>query len=358
MPCVLHLVPEFDVRQILTASNDGRAILEGLDKDCMITIRQRRCLVRILVSHLMEKFGERPTTETKKALASSLIQAFPCLKDISDSGCDIWYTQGRNHHPATGFLEERLRNIRKKLRSVSRPQKQEDKEPEKAYIPDSTISEDRAKQLKEWLRHNSQPLSQVSAYMQDTVLYRAQWIRGNNLKDIREILQEFPHLTSPGMIAQDFLVLHGEAAPKLFETWLPIYADKILHLLRRENKLQFPVEEMTLDAKGELALKLLPELLPPTVYKVGRNFFRHSIEESRLAFIDHKPGGTNMVEYLQHAEVSRPYPYILTLGDIDQCCSQAFVILLGQALEQSTLLVVAQMSIPLRFDSVQNLVAN
>ncbi|KAM9488568.1 uncharacterized protein Hap1MRO34_005469 [Clarias gariepinus] len=247
MPCVLHLVPEFDVRQILTASNDGRAILEGLDKDCMITIRQRRCLVRILVSHLMEKFGERPTTETKKALASSLIQAFPCLKDISDSGCDIWYTQGRNHHPATGFLEERLRNIRKKLRSVSRPQKQEDKEPEKAYIPDSTISEDRAKQLKEWLRHNSQPLSQVSAYMQDTVLYRAQWIRGNNLKDIREILQEFPHLTSPGMIAQDFLVLHGEAAPKLFETWLPIYADKILHLLRRENKLQFPVEEMTLE---------------------------------------------------------------------------------------------------------------
>lgn len=43
--------------------------------------------------------------------------------------------------------------------------------------------------------------------------------------------------------------------------------------------------------------------------------------------------GTNMVQ----ADVSRPYPYILTLGD-DQCSSHAFVILAGQVLEQSTLL--------------------
>ena len=44
-----------------------------------------------------------------------------------------------------------------------------------------------------------------------------------------------------------------------------------------------------------------------------------------------------MVEYLQQAEVSRPSPYVLSLGD-ERRCSQAFVILPGQALEQSTLL--------------------
>lgn len=44
-----------------------------------------------------------------------------------------------------------------------------------------------------------------------------------------------------------------------------------------------------------------------------------------------------MVEYLQQAEVSRPYPYVLSLGD-EHLCSQAFSIIAGQALEQSTLL--------------------
>ncbi|KAI4825498.1 hypothetical protein KUCAC02_021178, partial [Chaenocephalus aceratus] len=40
---------------------------------------------------------------------------------------------------------------------------------------------------------------------------------------------------------------------------------------------------------GELALSQLPTLLPPTVYRVGRKVFRYTIEESKLAFIDHKP---------------------------------------------------------------------
>lgn len=32
----------------------------------------------------------------------------------------IWYTPARNSRPATGYLEERLRNVRKKLRSAQR----------------------------------------------------------------------------------------------------------------------------------------------------------------------------------------------------------------------------------------------
>ncbi|KAL7402817.1 hypothetical protein ABVT39_020344 [Epinephelus coioides] len=68
-------------------------------------------------------------------------------------------------------------------------------------------------------------------------------------------------------------------------------------------------------------------LLPPTVYKVGRKVFRHTIEESKLAFIDHKPVGTNLVEYLDEAKASRPYPYVLSLGNDIRHSSQAFVIL-------------------------------
>ena len=47
--------------------------------------------------------------------------------------------------------------------------------------------------------------------------------------------------------------------------------------------------------------------------------------------------GTNMVEYLQQAEASL-YPSVLVLGEPQRCSSQAFVIITGQALPESTLL--------------------
>ncbi|RXN03704.1 hypothetical protein ROHU_013290 [Labeo rohita] len=143
---------------------------------------------------------------------------------------------------------------------------------------------------KEWLKHNLEPFTQVQSYMKDTVLCRANWIRANSSKDILELLTEYPHLTSPGMIAQDVQVLHGEAAPKLLETWIPEYAEKVLYLAKQDNKLpSLSVEDMTLDAKGELALTLLPTMVPQVVYRVGKKTIRHSIEESRTAFIHQMP---------------------------------------------------------------------
>lgn len=45
-----------------------------------------------------------------------------------------------------------------------------------------------------------------------------------------------------------------------------------------------------------------------------------------------------MVAYLHEAKASRPYPYVLILGNDDHHASQAFVIIAGQALEQDALL--------------------
>lgn len=337
-PIVLHVIPFFDVRTILTNSYEGRLIVESLDKDSFVTIKQRRCMIRILVSYLIEKFGETPSSDTKKGLASALVQAFPCLHDKTAGGYETWYAQCRNNRPATGFIEERLRNIRKRLRRLRRPQGEKEDAPCRTVMPvESTISEERAEEIKQWLRNNTQPISQVEQYMRETALYRAQWMRANNSKNMFEVLHEFPRLTTPGMIAQDFHILHQDASPKLFEKWLPWYTDRILLFAKREAKLPCTAEEMTEDAKGNLALKLLPVLLPPPPYKIGRKTVRPSIDESKKAFIDIQPVGTNMVEYLQQAEASRPYPYVLSLenGHID---SQAFVILAGEALEQSTLI--------------------
>ncbi|MED6278552.1 hypothetical protein CHARACLAT_025149, partial [Characodon lateralis] len=42
------------------------------------------------------------------------------LQTLSKYLKDIWYTPGWYHGPATGFLEERLHIIKKRLRSISR----------------------------------------------------------------------------------------------------------------------------------------------------------------------------------------------------------------------------------------------
>ncbi|KAG7479195.1 hypothetical protein JOB18_020438 [Solea senegalensis] len=278
-----------------------------------------------LQNHL--QINRRGLTKKVDATIKELIpRAGPRLKFLKKfRGLEIWYTPGRSYRPPTGFLEERLRNIRR-LRSTSRLQRTAQTPPQtlddgalvRAFIPECNISDERASQLKEWLRNNSQPFSQVETYMQDTAVYRAKRIRDNNWT-IDQSLEEFPHLMTKGVI-----VLHGDAESKLFETWLPIYAEKILHLARREGKLTLPLDGLTPDAVGELALRQLPALLPPTAYKVGRGakVVRHTIAECNMAFIDHKPPGTNMVKYLHEARL-RPYPYVLILGNDDLDSSQA-----------------------------------
>nr|XP_046264876.1 uncharacterized protein LOC124069624 [Scatophagus argus] len=316
---------------------EGKAILNSLDITSVITIKERRCLVRILVSYLMDTFGETPTSDTKSALASSLVQTFPCLKDPSTSGCDTWYAKGRLHRPATGFLEERLRNIRKSIRSAQRSQREEESMPRPIFLPASPICPERAEQMLEWLKKNSRPTNQVEEYMQATAVYRAEWVKANSSKTMQEVLHEFPRHLCPGMIAQDFQTLYAEAAPKLFETWNITIAEKVLRLARREGKLQCATDSLPQDVKGYKALRLLPSLLPPQAFKMGKKMMRPTVSEALKAFIDLQPVGINMVEYLRDVESSRPYPFVLVLGD-EGTVSQAFVILVGNALEESSVL--------------------
>ena len=48
-----------DIHQILSGTLEGKQILKTVDEENLIFIKDRRCLVRILVSHLMERFGDR-----------------------------------------------------------------------------------------------------------------------------------------------------------------------------------------------------------------------------------------------------------------------------------------------------------
>ncbi|XP_034085470.1 uncharacterized protein LOC117554950 [Gymnodraco acuticeps] len=259
---------------------------------------------------------------------------FPCLLDGTGSGYGAWYTPGRNHKPATGFLEERLRNVRKRMRMLKRPRHQEQQEEQTVpSTPEYDVPPEKLLEMVEWMKVNRYPVSQVEDYMNQTALHRGNWIRSNGSKSLPETLTEFPRLLdNPGMISQDFQQLHPEAVGKLFQNWATM-SDRILTYAQREGKLSLVFDDMTPDR----ALKVLPTLLPPSVYKSGGKVHRPTIEESRKSFINIQPVGTNMVHYLQTVERTQPFPHILCLGD-DMTTCQTFTIVSDNAIETDTLL--------------------
>ncbi|KAF5902298.1 uncharacterized protein DAT39_007973, partial [Clarias magur] len=230
-----------------------------------------------------------PSSHTKKALAMALVHEFPCLNDNTGSGYGAWYTPGRKHGSATGFLEECLWNVRKRMRKLKQPGHLEPQHDRSGTTSEDAVSPEKMKEMVDWLKVNKYPISEVENYMKETAVYRGKLIRSNGSKSIPEILEEFPRLIdNPGMILQDFRQLYPAAERKLFENWATI-SERILMYAQIEGKLQFVLEDLTPAAKGEIALKVLPTLLPPSIYKRGGKVFRPTTEEAQRSFIDMQP---------------------------------------------------------------------
>ncbi|XP_035846961.1 uncharacterized protein LOC116052877 [Sander lucioperca] len=163
----------FNIREILNKTADGKCMVSSLEEQNHISINERRSMVRILVSHLIERFGENLSSGAKAMLASSIVDQFPCLRDCQGTGYDAWFTPGRRHKPATGFLEDRLRNVRKRLHSGRRVNLTSRATRHPSHFTRTNYN---SIQLTEWLKNNIWPQSQVGQYMLETAIHRAQWI--------------------------------------------------------------------------------------------------------------------------------------------------------------------------------------
>ncbi|XP_067277997.1 uncharacterized protein si:dkey-286j15.1 [Pseudorasbora parva] len=333
----------FDIREILLNSG-GSALITSLDRDRHLSLKERRQMVRLLVSHLMERFGETPTAEIKKEMALAITDQFPCLKSNAGHGYEVWYTPCRYRHPATGYLEERLRNVRKRLRSqrqLSLPQPSHNSSSRPSFpVPESELSSAVIHKMIEWLKNNKSPHSQVEEFMRHTAPHRAAWIRFPETKTIEEINREYPRLQdSPGMILQDFEVIFPDHADRLYEFWAPVFTDRILLFTNKEPRasdvLPENLEALPIDVRGEIALNCLPVILPSSPYRTNGKTVRPTYAEIKRSFIDIQPVGTNMDQYLS-SETSQD-PHVLVLGDKENF-SQVFVIFNGEAVEQETLI--------------------
>ncbi|XP_016380971.1 uncharacterized protein LOC107718420 [Sinocyclocheilus rhinocerous] len=95
-------------------------VLEEHKKTGTIQIESRRLLVKVCISDLVEKHGFYPSSAEKLALAKRIITTFPPLRvQVEGKGGGFEHFYDPSSH--SGFLELRLRNIRRKLEAGQRP---------------------------------------------------------------------------------------------------------------------------------------------------------------------------------------------------------------------------------------------
>ncbi|CAB3987566.1 Hypothetical predicted protein [Paramuricea clavata] len=300
-------------------------------------------MVQILVAELMTMFGDRPKSDIKIAMARAVIEEFPFLKDEEGQGFEAWYTPGKGLHSATGWLEEKLRNMRRRINqeknktniSSSSATVSKSKLVQFTSLPESSISEEDYEGMVEWLKHHVEPLTKVKEFMSKTSVKRASWIREHSDLSVDAILKEHPRLIdTPGMIELDFaLVLPESVSDNLFLKWTPSFADKVIKYAEDQAKWQvylgINMEQINSDeAKQNVALSILPCILP-----AGRKCKKRcSIDDALSSFIDVKPIGTNIPKYLE----DNLKPHILVLGERLHP-HQVFLVCEGKCLERSNL---------------------
>ncbi|KAF1373385.1 hypothetical protein PFLUV_G00260020 [Perca fluviatilis] len=84
---------------------------------------------------------------------------------------------------------------------------------------------------------------------------------------------------------------------------------------------QTETESLSQGSKDYIALMVLPGLIPPAVFRMGRKTVRTTVSDAMKTFIDLKPFGW----WSTFRQQTRPYPCTLVLGG-EERCSQPFTV--------------------------------
>ncbi|XP_038063262.1 uncharacterized protein LOC119733962 [Patiria miniata] len=336
----------FNARTILQTTKVGTAIVAQLQADKVLTKKARCTMTSLLVGFLIENHGLKPSSYEKQCLAESIIEEFPYLKDPEGKGYEAWYMKGANKRPATGYLEERLRYIRKTmLDKEDRNKGKLDAPAEEPPREGTTSSPEEEARMVAWLKDNMEPASKVQEYMALTARQRKNFI-GQKKHSLAGILEEFPRILDKDMIAQDFdLVHHPGIADNLFFKWEGLcdsviaYANFMTPTWKQVLHMQDKVDgTLSTAEKKNLALFLLPVILGGR--SKGKRGGRCSLFDSIDAFIDLKPAIINVDNYLDSINAEkRPQPFILALYTTERLSpSQVFLVVERRAIPYPSLI--------------------
>ncbi|KFM70716.1 hypothetical protein X975_01333, partial [Stegodyphus mimosarum] len=266
----------FDIRHWVSSHPKGKHLCDNLDKGFYKT-EDRQLLVRIVCSKFLKLCGTvYPSAECKERTAEAIVNAFPLLKSKKfPHGYESFY----NKTTGTGFIEYRLKTIRKSLSPLQRM-----RFPKKKLARNSKVSkrqitiktelltkEDLEEKIM-WMRlknpteRNKRAISDV---LSETMADRQAEIKDSAMS-IADILERYPRLQDyrGDMIDAEFLRMHPTSDTFLGK-FSSFYVPRILKYVetRRPDLLVPTVANFSDDLK---ALVLLPELLPSPNYGKGK----------------------------------------------------------------------------------------
>ncbi|KAG5286773.1 hypothetical protein AALO_G00018610, partial [Alosa alosa] len=157
----------------------------------------RRHLVKVLISHLVEKHGFYPPSAEKLALAKGIITTFPSLRvQIDGNGEEYEHFYEPASH--SGFLEMRLRNIRRKLEAALDTGARSEQDQGESSETGEWIT------LMKQLRPSSENIPSIKSAMENTYTRRRSWI-SKATPTLTEIFNEYPRfLDMPSLMDIEF----------------------------------------------------------------------------------------------------------------------------------------------------------
>ncbi|XP_035713852.1 uncharacterized protein LOC118438145 [Folsomia candida] len=271
----------FDLNTILRDNEQARRIVEEKIPSNEFILRSDRIAVcNVLIDAIIKILGTNPSKQAMEHLAVDLVKSYPSLGDPRKKslGACMWYQSSAFGGGPAGFLEERLKNQRKKLElnhvdivdnvdicTLSWDSENEEENPE------------RDEKILEYLRQNRG--EGVISSMKTTVFMRRTVIRHelkDNLAGFLRLPGILPRLFDmEGMIVQDFDLRHPALKLVIYDRWpkasklLLNYAEKSGVDYVRKLDIHKPRCDLTDNDVSLMAYALLPYILPSCARKIA-----------------------------------------------------------------------------------------
>ncbi|XP_028441533.1 uncharacterized protein LOC114560391 [Perca flavescens] len=104
------------IEAVLRGKSGGEEVLQEYQTTETLTDAARRKMVNILVAHMIDNHGHRPTKAIREDYARGIVMLFPSLKDpYSKKGYEHFYDAASS----TGYISWRLKTVQRKIRRGS-----------------------------------------------------------------------------------------------------------------------------------------------------------------------------------------------------------------------------------------------
>ncbi|XP_039859147.1 uncharacterized protein LOC120723321 [Simochromis diagramma] len=305
-------------------------ILKEYETTGTLSVPSRKLLVKTCIGDLVERCGYYPLSAEKLTVAKSIITTFPSLSvRVAGQG------EGFEHYydPVShcGFLETKLRNLRRNLDQGQRRYKKrkvtndcgEDK---KLRQEDgNTSSTDEWVTLIKRLRPSAENLPTIMSGMEETYTSRRAWISKDS-PTAAEIFREYPRfLDLPSLLDLEFGKLTGGKADLFLRKWEASIIPKLKSVAALETRMSSLLkdfEEKTEDEACYTALVVLTHLLPP----VGAS--RCSLKSAITHLVDFALPGTSIASLCSDPEASSTthQPQLICIGDLKSATRQYIIV--------------------------------